>query len=157
MMNNPLRSDADYELFIYSIVESFSLVERSTLTFVRQGATLARIAGELYFADSYRVVVRERIVCDRLPAEIDWYGYEVWRGSKKLYWYDSQPHPNEPKLQSTHPHHKHVPPDIKHNRIPAPEMSFAEPNLPAIIAEIEAMIRSQESEDSGETNGKNAL
>jgi hypothetical protein len=49
MMDNPLRSDTDYELFIYSIVESFPLVERSTLTFVRQGATLARVAGELHF------------------------------------------------------------------------------------------------------------
>ncbi len=115
MMDNPLRSDTDYELFIYSIVESFPLVERSTLTFVRQGATLARVAGELYFTGEYRIVVRERIVYDRLPAEIDWYGYEVWCRSEKLYWYDSQPHPNEPKLQSTHPHHKHVPPDIKHN------------------------------------------
>ncbi len=115
MMDNPLRSDADYELLVYSIVESFPLVERSTLTFVRQGATLARVAGELYCAGNYRVVVRERIVYDRLPAEIDWYGYEVWRGLEKLYWYDSQPHPNEPALQGTHPHHKHVPPDIKHN------------------------------------------
>jgi len=157
MMDNPLRSDTDYELFIYSIVESFQLVERSTLTFVRQGATLARVAGELYFAGDYRIVVRERIVYDRLPAEIDWYGYEVWRGFEKQYWYDSQPHPNEPKLQSTHPHHKHVPPDIKHNRVLAPEMSFTKPNLPVIIAEVEAMIRSQESEDSGETDGKNAL
>lgn len=157
MMNNPLRSDADYELFIYSIVESFPLIERSTLTFVRQGATLARVAGELYCAGAYRIVVRERIVYDKLPAEIDWYGYEVWRGSEKLYWYDSQPHPNEPRLQSTHPHHKHVPPDIKHNRVPAPEMSFAKPNLPAIVAEVEELIRSQKSEDSGEPNGKNAL
>lgn len=157
MMNNPLRSDTDYELFIYSIVESFPLIERSTLTFARQGATLARIVGELYCAGDYRIVVRERIVYDKLPAEIDWYGYEVWRGLEKLYWYDSQPHPNEPKLQSTHPHHKHVPPDIKHNRVPAPEMSFVKPNLPAIVAEVEAMIRSQVSVDSGETDGKNAL
>lgn len=157
MMGNPLRSDADYELYIYSIAESFPLVERTTLTFVRQGATFARVTGELYCADGYRIVVRERIVYDRLPAEIDWYGYEVWRGSEKLYWYDSQPHPNEPKLQSTHPHHKHVPPDIKHNRIPAPQMSFVRPNLPVIIAEIDTMIRSQDNEDSGETNGKNTL
>ncbi len=136
MMGNPLRSDADYELYIYSITESFSLVERTTLTFVRQGATLARVAGELYCAGGYRIVVRERIVYDRLPAEIDWYGYEVWKNDALLYWYDSQPHPNEPSLQSTHPHHKHVPPDIKHNRIPAPEMSFHRPNLPVLIEEI---------------------
>jgi len=57
-----------------------------------------------------------------------------------LYWYDSQPHPNDPTLQSTHPHHKHIPPDIKHHRIPAPEMSFVKPNLPALIREIESLI-----------------
>ncbi|WP_297632990.1 DUF6516 family protein [Caldilinea sp.] len=121
---------------------------RSTLTFVRQGATLARVAGELHFADGYRIVVRERIVYDRLPAQIDWYGYEVWRHGEKLFWYDSQPHPHEPTLQSTHPHHKHVPPDIKHNRIPAPEMSFVRPNLPVVIKEVEALIRFQDNKSN---------
>jgi len=32
---------------------------------------------------------------------------------------------------------KHVPPDIKHHRVPAPELSFTRPNLPVLIAEIE--------------------
>jgi len=66
--------------------------------------------------------------------------YEVWHGDEKLYWYDSQPHPNDASLQSTHPHHKHVPPDIKHNRVPAVNMSFTQPNLPSIVTEIEALI-----------------
>ncbi|MEN8215749.1 MAG: hypothetical protein ABFS56_05115 [Pseudomonadota bacterium] len=35
-------------------------------------------------------------------------------------------------LASTHPHHKHIPPDIKHNRIPAPILSFTHPNLPEL-------------------------
>jgi len=39
-------------------------------------------------------------------------------------------------LASTHPHHKHIPPDIKHNRIPAPELSFTQPNLPFLMQEI---------------------
>ena len=55
---------------------------------------------------------------------------------KRLYWYDSQPHPHTPELQNTHPHHKHIPPDIKHNRIPAPGLSFTQPNLPFLIEEI---------------------
>src|SRR3990172_8239243 len=50
---------------------------------------------------------------------------------------DCQPNPNDPALASTMPHHKHIPPDIKHNRIPAPQMSFDRPNLPAVIQEIE--------------------
>ena len=31
-------------------------------------------------------------------------------------------------------------PDIKHNRIPAPEMSFTRPNLPVLIQEIESLL-----------------
>ena len=40
-----------------------------------------------------------------------------------------------PIIQTT-PHHKHIPPDIKHHRVPAPEMSFTRPNLPVMIEEI---------------------
>jgi hypothetical protein len=140
-MTNPLRTDADYELFLYSLTDLFSSVQQSTIVFVRLGASLGRVAGELFFANGIRMVVRERILYHRLPAVIDWYGYEVWQDAEKLYWYDSQPHPHQPALQSTHPHHKHVPPDIKYNRIPAPRMSFPEPNLPRLIAEIEALIQ----------------
>jgi hypothetical protein len=77
--------------------------------------------------------------------------YEVWEGNSKRYWYDSQPHPNDPTLQSTHPHHKHVHPDIKHNRIPAPSMNFTQPNLPVLIQEIEEMmVQMQESITGGD-------
>ena len=65
------------------------------------------------------------------------YGYEVWHGDEKLYWYDSQPHPDDPTLATTFPHHKHIPPDIKHHRVTAPDHSFTDPNLPVLIAEIE--------------------
>jgi hypothetical protein len=92
------------------------------------------------------LVVRERVLYDRRPAVIDEYGYEVWHGDNKLYWYDSQPHPNEPTLQGTYPHHKHIPPDLKHHRIPAPGMSFTQPNLPVPIREIETLIKQFEHE-----------
>lgn len=139
-MTHPLRTPEDYELFLYTFVEQFPSVRRSTVVFIRRGATLARVTGELHFDHDIRLVVRERILYHHLPAVIDWYGYEVWQGEEKLYWYDSQPHPHDPDLQSTHPHHKHVPPNIKHNRIPAPDMSFTRPNLPSLIREIEDLI-----------------
>jgi len=139
-MTSPLRTAADYELFLYSLTEQFPSIQRSTVTFARRGVSLARVVGELYFEQEFRVVVRERILFHRLPAVLDWYGYEIWQGEKKLFWYDPQPHPNNPELQSTHPHHKHIEPDIKHNRIPAPGMSFTQPNLPQIIHEIEELI-----------------
>ncbi len=100
-MNNPLRTPEDYELFLYTLTEQFPSIRRSTVTFVRLGATLARVTGELHFDQGVRAVVRERVLYHRLPAVIDWYGYEVWQGEKKLYWYDSQPHPNDPALQSS--------------------------------------------------------
>jgi hypothetical protein len=142
-MKNPLRSPEVYELYLYSISQEFPSIRKSTLTFVRRGASLARVSGELFFDHGIRLVVRERILYDRLPAVIDWYGYEVWQRDQKLYWYDSQPHPNEPKLQSTHPHHKHDPPNMKHNRVPAPEMSFSRPNLSHLILEIETLLKKE--------------
>ncbi len=138
-MNNPFRTIEDYELFLYSLPQEFLLIRSSTITLVRLGVSLARMAGEVFFDNEVRLVVRERILYQRLPVVIDWYGYEVWQGSEKLYWYDPQPHPNDLTLQSTHPHHKHIPPDLKHNRIPAPGLSFVQPNLPMLIREIEAL------------------
>lgn len=140
-MNNPLRAPEDYELFLYTLTEQFPSICHSSVVFIRRGATLARVTGELHFEGEVRLVVRERILYNRLPAVIDWYGYEVWKGEEKLYWYDSQPHPDDPTLASTHPHHKHVPPNIKHNRIPASKMNFTRPNLPVLIQEIEELIK----------------
>ena len=141
-MNDPLRTAEDYELFLYTLPLRHPAIRRSTLTFARRGRTLARVSGTLFFADGFRIEIRERIIFDRLPATIDWYSYELWHHDQKLTWYDPQPHPNDASLQSTHPHHKHVPPDIKHNRIPAPGMSFTAPNLPALITEVEELLDS---------------
>lgn len=140
MTDNPLRTPEDYELFLYTLSERFPSIQRSTLTFVRRGISLARVSGELFLDHGLRLVVLERLTFDLLPAVIDGYGYAVWKGEERLYWYDSQPHPNEQSLQSTHPHHKHIPPDIKHNRIPAQGMSFEQPNLPNLIREVEGLV-----------------
>lgn len=145
-MSDPLRTPEDYELFLYTLKEQFPSVRRSTVTLIRRGASLALATGELYFDDDIRLVIRERLVYRYLPVTIDWYGYEIWRGNKKLYWYDSQPHPNDPSLQDSYPHHKHIAPNIKHHRIPAPQMHFNRPNLPTLIREIETGL-----EDSAST------
>jgi hypothetical protein len=138
-MSNPLRTPEDYELFIYTLSDQFKSIRQSTLTLVRLGASLGRVAGDLHFDRQFRLAVRERILFERLPVVIDWYGYEVWRGDDKLFWYDSQPHPNDPTLRPTHPHHKHVQPNIRHNRIPAPKMHFDRPNIPVLVEEIEML------------------
>lgn len=141
-MNNHLRTFDDYELFLYTLTDCYPLsITRSTLVLVRIGATLARVTGDVWFTHGFRLSVRERLSGDRLPLVIVSYGYEVWGGPDKLYWYDSQPHPDDPALQSTQPHHKHVPPDMKHHRIPSPEMSFNEANLPFLLEEIEQLLQ----------------
>ena len=139
-MSEHLRTPEDYELFLYTLSERFTSVRRSTITLVRRGMTLARVAGEIEFDQGVRLVVRERLVYARMPIAIEGYGYEVWRGNEKLYWYDSQPHPDDPTLMSTHPHHKHTPPDMKHHRVPAPDLSFTEPSLAFLIQEIEQLL-----------------
>ena len=151
-MTNPLRTSEDYEVFLYTLAEQFSSIRRSTLRFVRRGASLARVIGELHFDYNIRMVVRERLVFDCFPAIIDWYGYEVWQNEDKLYWYDSQPHPDVPTLQSTNPHHKHIPPNPKHNRIPTSDMNFNKPNLPFLIREIEILMQKKENKSKSKEN-----
>lgn len=87
-MTNPFRAAEDYELFLYTLREQYLTIRRSTIVFVRRGATLARVAGELSFDRDFRLVVRERLLYFPLPVRLDEYGYEVWRGNEKLYWYD---------------------------------------------------------------------
>ena len=135
-----LRSPEDYELFLYTLAERFRSIRQSAIVLARRRATLGRVSGELNFDHGYRITVCERLLFDRLPATIDWYGYELWCRDEKLCWYDPQPHPSIPALQSSHPHHKHVPPHMKQNRIPAPQMSFARKNISTLIAEIEEAI-----------------
>jgi len=136
---NPFQSLRDYEEFIYTLPQHFPFISYSTLVVVRRSARVVAVSGEIVFPDEYRLVVKERLTFDTGPLILTRYGYEVWRGSEKLYWYDSQPHPDNPLLAGTNPHHKHLPPDIKRHRIPAPELSFTKPNLPFLIQEIEQL------------------
>jgi hypothetical protein len=94
--------------------------------------------GGVFFARGIRLRLREEL--DFEAGLISSYGYEIYRGSERLFWYDDFPHPDDPSLASTFPHHKHLPPDIRHHRIPAPGLSFTAPNLPALLEEIEAIV-----------------
>jgi len=137
---SPFQSLRDYEEFVYGLSQRFPTIASSTLVVARRGARMATVTGEIHFPQGRRLVVKERLSFDAGPLVLERYGYEVWRGSEKLYWYDSQPHPDNPTLAATHPHHKHIPPDIKHHRVPAPELSFTRPNLPVLIEEIERLL-----------------
>ncbi len=136
---NPLQSLPEYEHFIYTLPQRYPTIGRSTLIVIRRGTMTAVLTGEVELG-GYRLVVREKLSFAQTPGVIKGYGYEVWRGEKKLYWYDSQPHPDDLTLATTHPHHKHIPPDIKHHRVPAPDLSFTRPNLPFLLEEIEQQV-----------------
>jgi Family of unknown function (DUF6516) len=137
MSDNPLKSLADYSQFVAELLNR-PAVERSTLVVWSDSPYTGIAEGEVFFSQGIRLRMREEL--DFYAGLITAYGYEVYRTDERLYWYDDFPHPNDPILASTFPHHKHVPPDIKHNRIPAPEMSFARPNLAVLIREIEKLI-----------------
>jgi len=87
------------------------------------------------------LIVREKPSFARGPGAIIGSGYEVWQVDQELCWYASQSHPDDSSLASTDPHHKHIPPDIKHHRVPAPGFSFNRPNLPFVIEEIERSLQ----------------
>jgi hypothetical protein len=138
-----LTTLADYEVFVYSLQDRFPAITRSTLTLIRHGKGIAELRGDVEFEGAVRLGVREYLRFDLEPPRLLQYSYEVWRGSEKQYWYDSQPHPDDSTLASTYPHHKHVPPDIKRNRIPAPGLGFTSLNLLFLIEEIEREILDQ--------------
>lgn len=134
MTTNSLKSLSEYSRLVAELF-SQSNVKSSTVTVWSDSPYTGIAEGEVIFTNGLRLRMREEM--DFEAGLIISYGYEVYRGEERLYWYDDFPHPNDPTLASTMPHHKHIPPDIKHHRIPAPNMSFTQPNLPALIQEIE--------------------
>lgn len=95
--------------------------------------------GEVIFLHGFRLRVREEL--DFADGLITSYGYEVYHGEERVYWYDDFPHPNDPTLASTFPHHKHVPPHIKRHRLPAPEISYTACNISRLVEDIETLMK----------------
>ncbi len=134
MRESPLRSLAEYSRFIAELFDQ-PQVEHSTVAIWSDSPYTGIAEGEVFFNGGIRLRMREEI--DFAEGLIVSYGYEVYRGEARLYWYDDFPHPGDPSLASTFPHHKHVPPNLRQNRIPAPGLSFDQPNLPLVFREIE--------------------
>lgn len=155
---------SEYEELVYGLTARFPEIRLSTLVIAPSAYAIAHVTGMVALGEDVVLCVHELV--DFRQGCILSYRYEVtlaippfvekalpsadeycaihYAGKEKLYWYDSQPHPDDPALQSTHPHHKHIPPDIKHNRIPAPGLSFSAPNLPFLIEEILTLVQTGE-------------
>ena len=136
MRENPLASLAEYSRFVAELWNR-PTVTRSTVIVWSDSPFSGVAEGEVFFSNGIRLRMREELDFD--AALIAAYGYEVYRGAERLFWYDDFPHPGDASLASTFPHHKHVPPNLRHHRVPAPNMSFNRPNLAGLVAEIEAL------------------
>jgi hypothetical protein len=144
---NPLSSLAEYSRLV---VESLNrpAVHYSTIRVWSDSPYTGTAEGEVFFMNGLRLRLREEL--DFGTGLISAYGYEVYRGKERLFWYDDFPHPNDVSLASTFPHHKHVPPEIKSHRIPAPGISYERPNLPILIEEIETLVGDTTAQNHGE-------
>jgi hypothetical protein len=160
-MPDPLSSPEEYQAFVYNLPDRFPSIRQSTLIYVPSGELFGRVEGLLVFDRSLVLCVQEYLNFEL--GVIEGYGYEAstahfsladsiissateycqsrYQRKEKLYWYDSFPHPNDPVLETTDPHHIHIPPNIRHHRIAAPDLSFTRPNLPFLIREIERLLK----------------
>jgi hypothetical protein len=136
-MASVLDSYNSYAQFVYSLLADRATIESHTLAVYTTSRAVGIMRGQVVFNSGHVLRAFEQI--DFVARRIVQYFYEVRHHGEPAWWYDPMPHPDVPELQSTHPHHKHVQPDIKHHRIPATGLSFSEPNLPYLIGEIEAL------------------
>lgn len=132
ILPEPFPARPEYEQFIYTIVEQFGAIEKSTLHFFTTSPTAGLLKGEILFKNGYRLRIVE--VIDFASSEILDYSYSVFDvKNEKVMWFDPQPHPDDISLADTFPHHKHVQPNIKNNRKPAQGISFKSNNLIYLI------------------------
>lgn len=129
----------EYCRLIASLPDRFSSIRSSTLTVYTIGPFTAEVEGQLTFVAGYVLDVWELL--DLSKGVIRSYSYELTCAGGQVWWYDPTEHPGDVTLRSSFPHHKHVSPDIKRHRIPAPEISFTRPNLPVLIKEVERLLQ----------------
>ena len=133
-----LSSIESYSQVIYVFLDTATTVRSHTIRIYPRGATVGVMEGKIEFDHGVVLRVYERL--DFARQRIAAYSYEVWQGQQQLYWYDPWEHPDDASLASSFPHHKHVPPGIKHHRVPAPGLSFTRSNLPFLIREVEDQV-----------------
>jgi hypothetical protein len=90
MPDSPLKSLSEYSRFVAELLAN-PQVERSTITLWSDSPYTGIAEGEVFFLNGIRLRMREEI--DFSVALITSYGYEVYRGDERLYWYDDFPHP----------------------------------------------------------------
>lgn len=145
-----LPSREDYERLIYTLPQTYSEISSSSLHLYTTSRTTGMVKGIVRFRSGLELRVHE--ILDFAAGCISDYGYTVFHRQRRVRWYDPQPHPESPDLTETFPHHRHEPPDIKHNRKPAPGISFDSPNLPTLIEDCITLSDSLADEAPNESN-----
>jgi hypothetical protein len=100
MNDNPLKSLNSYSRFVAETLRRPS-VERTTIAVWSDSRYTGVAEGEVFFPGGIRLRLREELDFD--AGLITAYGYEVYLGSERLYWYDDFPHPQDLNLASTYP------------------------------------------------------
>ncbi|GIL15591.1 MAG: hypothetical protein BroJett039_07640 [Chloroflexota bacterium] len=127
----PFPTQSEYESLLYGLTNQHPQVQESTLRLYTVSVLSAIVEGELRLTNGLTLRVLE--IINFKSRQIQKYSYTVLRGDEKIRWYDPQPHPEIESLKSTFPHHRHEPPNLKQNRLPAPGISFDAPNLETLI------------------------
>ena len=105
-----------------SLVSIFSMISTRVAPILSSGRA-ARHMSSAKHKSCDLILVREE---KRLSIVSTPYIWGVGAGGKGI----------EPLLAA--PHHKQIPPDIKHHRIPAPSLSFSRPKFEFLIEEIQS-------------------
>lgn len=140
-MGTKFPSFQKYEWLIYTLQQRYPEIRASSIHIYTTSQGTALVKGSIHFQNGLELHMFE--VIDFIAGRISDYSYDVFRSEECIRWYDPQPHPENPDLAETFPHHLHDPPDpstgsgqsIKHNRKPAFGITFDTPNLPTLIAD----------------------
>lgn len=124
---------AAYERQFYTLPDAYPSIAATSLRLYTNSSTTALVRGSVHFHSGLELRVFEYL--DLSDGELLDYSYTIWYQGARIRWYDAQPHPENPALAETFPHHRHEPPDIKHNRQLAPGITFQVPNLPTLITD----------------------
>lgn len=114
-------------------IESRAIVQSFNLNFDKRGTSEGFIRGEIYFVDGSILHIREFVDVE-IKIHRLMYVYQYLDSSKKLIFrYDETGHHKELNIP-TFPHHKH---EGREDNI----IASAAPDLTAVLAEIESMIK----------------
>ena len=90
-----------YATFIYTLEARFSSIQKAQVNCFTTQYNTGMAKGVIYFSKDIRLGFIEHL--NFSLGKITYYSYEVWQGDQKLYYYDSQEHPQRPDFDEYSP------------------------------------------------------